>query len=274
MPRLGGPLHISAVLDHALMEMREAPMTLVIGDVHGCLNELIKLVAKSRTAPVERVIMLGDLVDKGPDSPGVVQYCRENGFELVLGNHEEKLLRWRRHLLKQQEEAVKGKKYDIPVKLDADQQSFIEKLTLDDWAYLSTAKPFIQFADNMVAVHGGLQPGIPLDKQDPKVTIRLRVVNKETKRMMPLNKDLSEPEGSVPWFEAWEGPQSVVFGHRPLKSPFLHKGDDFGIWGIDTSCVFGGSLTGLLYNQDMHVCIGTFSVKAEKAYATDPRDME
>lgn len=58
----------------------------VIGDVHGCLKTLKKLISSIPSG--ERICFVGDLVDRGPDSCGVIEYVKENGWDCVLGNHE------------------------------------------------------------------------------------------------------------------------------------------------------------------------------------------
>lgn len=60
--------------------------TLVIGDIHGCLSTLQALIAKA--GPVDQIISVGDLIDRGPDSIGVVKYCIDNNIQVCLGNHE------------------------------------------------------------------------------------------------------------------------------------------------------------------------------------------
>ena len=60
--------------------------TLVIGDIHGCLAELKALIAKA--GPVDQIISCGDLIDRGPDSLGVIEFCKANQIQVCLGNHE------------------------------------------------------------------------------------------------------------------------------------------------------------------------------------------
>ena len=67
--------------------------TIIIGDVHGCLDELLTLVSRCGYGAGDRLILVGDLVAKGPDSIGVVSWARESRVEAVLGNHEEHVLR-------------------------------------------------------------------------------------------------------------------------------------------------------------------------------------
>lgn len=60
--------------------------TLCVGDIHGCLSTLQALIAKA--GPVDQIISVGDLIDRGPDSLGVVKYCIDNNIQVCLGNHE------------------------------------------------------------------------------------------------------------------------------------------------------------------------------------------
>ena len=69
--------------------------TIVVGDVHGCREELEELVRVCGWRPGERLILAGDLVAKGPDSRGVVARAREWGALGVLGNHDAHVLHLR-----------------------------------------------------------------------------------------------------------------------------------------------------------------------------------
>jgi serine/threonine protein phosphatase 1 len=59
----------------------------IIGDVHGCLNELKELI-KDINRATTRIILVGDLIDRGPDSEAVIDFVRDNNIECVKGNHE------------------------------------------------------------------------------------------------------------------------------------------------------------------------------------------
>ena len=75
---------------------------ILIGDVHGCLVELQALVRRIAPRSDDTFVLLGDLVDKGPDSSAVVRWVRHLAtvYRVVLieGNHEEKHRRWRQHM--------------------------------------------------------------------------------------------------------------------------------------------------------------------------------
>lgn len=71
-------------------------MTIIIGDVHGGFNTLRKLVDK--LPQDENICFVGDLIDRGPKSVEVVDFVIENGFDCVLGNHEELMIHAEKYL--------------------------------------------------------------------------------------------------------------------------------------------------------------------------------
>ena len=68
--------------------MNSKPNTLVIGDIHGCLTTLKKLVSRVDITTTN-LISVGDLIDRGEDSLEVIKYCIENNIQVCLGNHEQ-----------------------------------------------------------------------------------------------------------------------------------------------------------------------------------------
>jgi len=68
------------------------PRTIVIGDVHGCANELTELLSKLAVVQSDRVVFVGDLVARGPDSHRMLRLVRELSTLTVRGNHKEHLL--------------------------------------------------------------------------------------------------------------------------------------------------------------------------------------
>src|SRR5690348_965181 len=100
--------------------------TLIVGDVHGCIEELDRLLVRLRVKSEDRVIFVGDLVAKGPRSKAVVERARGLGATTVRGNHEEHVLAFRRAL------DARG---PLP-KLGRSHREVVESLDEDDWAYL------------------------------------------------------------------------------------------------------------------------------------------
>jgi predicted phosphodiesterase len=77
--------------------------TIVIGDVHGCLRELEALLERVRPGGGDALWFAGDLVNRGPDSAEVVRLVRGLGARTVMGNHDHKHVRYRRHLARREE---------------------------------------------------------------------------------------------------------------------------------------------------------------------------
>ena len=66
---------------------------IVVGDLHGCRDVLFRLLDRAQFDPsVDRVIATGDLIDRGPDSPGCLELLKESWFHSVMGNHEQSLI--------------------------------------------------------------------------------------------------------------------------------------------------------------------------------------
>src|SRR3954468_22083686 len=69
--------------------------TIIVGDVHGCRAELDALLDRVAFTTGDRLVFVGDLIARGPDSAGVLDIARRTGAVIVRGNHEEKILSWR-----------------------------------------------------------------------------------------------------------------------------------------------------------------------------------
>ena len=99
-------------------------------------------------------------------------------------------------------------------------------------------------------MHAGLVPGVALDAQSPKDLVSMRSIR-------PDGTASSRYEHGVPWASRWTGPELVLFGHDAVRG--LQQ------WphaiGLDTGCVYGGSLSGMLLPEREIV-----SVKAERAW--------
>jgi Calcineurin-like phosphoesterase len=198
--------------------------TLIVGDVHGCLDELLALLARAGRAPDDRVVLVGDLCAKGPDSAGVVRWARTSGADAVLGNHDAHVLR-----------AVHGEH------AGRTHRAVAETLSAADVAWLE-ARPLWLRLDGAqrvgdrphLVVHGGLVPGVPLEQQTRDHLLNLRSITAEgqpTKRI-----------DGAPWASLWRGPEHVVFGHDAVRGLQQHP---FAT-GLDTGCVYGRELTALV----------------------------
>ena len=72
--------------------------TVIISDIHGCYDEFTELLDKIKYTPkTTRLIILGDMVDRGPKSDLVVRKIKSMNIEVSIGNHDSKMVRWRKH---------------------------------------------------------------------------------------------------------------------------------------------------------------------------------
>ena len=220
--------------------------TLVVGDVHGCLEELEELLEKTRyVSGRDRLVFLGDLLDRGPDPVAVLRRVRSLGAECVLGNHEEKHLRYAAHEARRRSDP----RYRNPMRaFDARRAEEHARLAHEDLLWLSSLPRWIGLGNKWVAVHGGLVPGLPVRAQPPDWAVKLRYVDAAGK---PVSRDVGDAgtPGIRRWAEAWTGPESVVYGHFPegLGAPRRDEPREGVVClGIDTGCVYGGALTALV----------------------------
>lgn len=235
--------------------------TIVIGDVHGCLDEfraLVTLVSYDRKR--DRLVQLGDLMDRGPDPVGCVRYAREQGFEVLRGNHEDKHLRWRRH------EKTRGAKKN-PVQgiygVRAEQNL---ALSDEDLEWLNQNPLMLKLGDNLVAVHAGLEPAFSLAQQSSAVA-RIRYVDADGEMVGFTGGAIDQPAGTAFWATRWKGPESVVYGHavHSLANPRVDRFEGGACYGIDTGCVYGGSLCCAVF-VDGHKDPEFATVRAKQVY--------
>jgi bis(5'-nucleosyl)-tetraphosphatase (symmetrical) len=241
--------------------------TVVVGDVHGCLAELDELLAMAEIAQGrDRLVFLGDLLDRGPDPVGVLRRVRELGAECVLGNHEEKHLRYAAHEARRRTDPL----YRNPMRrFDARRAAEHARLTHDDLLWLAGLPRFVTLDRRWVAVHAGFVPRVRVSAQPPDWTIRLRYVDASGAPVPRVRGDAGEP-GVRRWPEAWTGPECVVYGHFPQRLD-LPKRDEPApgvvCLGIDTGCVYGGRLSALVLPSEEIVQVPSRlrHVKAEDA---------
>ena len=219
--------------------MGNSSRTLVVGDVHGCREELERLLAACALTSSDRVILVGDLVAKGPDSQGVVELARKLKALAVLGNHDA-------HVLKSRGASLVERK-----QLRPEHREVVETLKEADWEYLTALPLYLRLTEYMaVVLHAGMRSGLPVEKQDRESLLYLRSVTADDK------PSRSAGEGR-PWGSLWRGPELALFGHDARRGLQRHP---FAL-GLDTGCVYGGKLTGVLLPERKLV-----SVDARKTY--------
>lgn len=221
----------------------DGELVYAIGDIHGrtdLLSALLALIeqdAAQSDCAKKILVFLGDYVDRGPDSRGVIERLSEglpDGFEahFLKGNHEQLLLDflkdpnwlapWRRNgaeptLLSYGVDVDRLDRSGAPP--DAWREAFAQALPDSHLKFLEGLGLNCVIGD-YVFVHAGLRPGVPLSDQVPADLLWIR------------NEflDAQEPFGKV-----------VVHGHTPERKPVVRENRI----GIDTAAVFTGCLTAL-----------------------------
>jgi hypothetical protein len=206
--------------------------TVIVGDVHGCSDELERLLSHVGFGEGDRLLLVGDLVARGPDPRGVLDLLRALGGRAVRGNHEDKLLRWR---------AARFRGEVTP--LGPAHRETARVLRERDWELLADLPLWIDLPDHGVrVVHAGLAPGVPMERQQPRTMMFIRCLG-------PGGEPVEQRDGGfVPWAARYDGPPHVVFGHNAASEPQIHP----YATGIDTGCVYGGRLTAMVLRAGEH----------------------
>ena len=217
-----------------------------IGDIHGCIDELKELIDLIKSHGVSEIWHCGDLVDRGPDSGGVIQYCIDNNMPGVLGNHDAVIVNlW---------DMAKAKPEFKPRK--SDKAKTFTQLNDERIEYLRTL-PLLKVFDDIktVLVHGGLVNGVPFNQQPVPNVCRLQLIHPDhpgqtrwfNKDKKGITEDEYRAQGWERWYRLWEGEYNVVFGHSGFVKPLVYTNSKGAkCIGIDTGCCFGRTLTALI----------------------------
>ncbi|MEK6279345.1 MAG: metallophosphoesterase [Acidobacteriota bacterium] len=205
-----------------------AARTIVVGDIHGCYDELMDLLEKAEFGDEDRVVSVGDLVTKGPKCREVLELFMSNpSFSAVIGNHD---LALRRRWYGENVELKPAQKETHKL-LKPEKEHF--------GAYFNSL-PFIIDLDTHLVVHAGLRPNVELHSQTTGDLTRLRT----------LGPDRESDQGT-PWYHVYYGEKIVLFGHWPAPEPRRGK----KAIGLDTGCVYGHHLTAYIIESDEFVTV-------------------
>jgi diadenosine tetraphosphatase ApaH/serine/threonine PP2A family protein phosphatase len=237
----------------------------IIGDIHGCYDELVLLLrtlgyrTKDDENPCKSplkhpdgrvAVSVGDLCDRGPDSPSVIalwrQMVREGTGLVAKGNHDDKLERY----LKGNKVKV-GHGLDLTISQMHSKSSPIKKKRI--YQFLVDLPYRLELDEGKLLVcHAGLAEKYHNASMNKK--IKAKCIYGETTGA----KDENGFPVRLPWQDDYEGSTVVVHGHVAVEEVLKVN----NVWDIDTSCVFGGSLTALRYPE-----METVSQPALKVYA-------
>ncbi len=238
-----------AVDIHRINSCEAMQRTVVVGDIHGCADELRALVTKTGWKRGERLVFVGDLVAKGPDSQAVIAFARETGAQAVMGNHDAHVLRLR--AVDRGQQASDGRK------ARPEHRQVLDTLTPPDWTYLEALPLWLRLGPeragdpDTVVVHAGVVPGVAIERQDHEHLLTLRSFTNEGEPTKKLK--------GMPWASRWRGPERIVFGHDAVRGLQEYA----YATGLDTGCVYGGALTALVLPERKLV-----SVRARRPYVT------
>jgi serine/threonine protein phosphatase 1 len=129
------------------------PRTIVVGDIHGCFDELTGLLDLIKLQKDDRVVAVGDLISKGPKSREVLDlFISDRRLSSVAGNHDR---------------AIRQKLRGEPLRLTKDQRQTLVELEADQERYAAFLRslPFTIDLGSHLVVHAGVRPGVPLDQQ-------------------------------------------------------------------------------------------------------------
>lgn len=258
----GSPIALPSLI-HDYPELSQVD---VIGDLHGCYDELCRLLDRlghtdlcGRGPSIGegtrlRVIFVGDLTDRGDrnvDTFNLVADLVERGDALcVLGNHDRRFMRW-----------LRGEDVAVAHGLAATIVEF-ERLTRPEQSrfreraihFYETTPSAVRFDQGRaVVVHAAWRSGMVAEKNPKKIYYYA---------MYGPTTGKKTPDGfpdRIDWASGYRGPEHVIFGHQVYKVPYVNP----YATGIDTGCVFGGGLTALRWPTKELVTVDSAYARAE-----------
>lgn len=248
----GGGIPLPAVLhrvvDSGTIDRYEE--IVVIGDVHGCFDELTELLtiihnSPSATPKAEKILKLfvGDLVNKGPKNRQVLQLVMHNDSMMsVRGNHDDVVVDQVLNVIRKDPHSLRPK------------NKWMEDVVEEELRFLMDLPYSISIPSlSVTIVHAGIIPGMSVEQMSSKDLVTMRNVTREGDEYK-VGKD------GTAWAKCWSGPTHVYFGHDAKR--LLQR--EAHATGIDTGCVYGKNLTGVFIKGPRK---GEFiSVKAKEPY--------
>jgi serine/threonine protein phosphatase 1 len=191
-----------------------------VGDIHGCTIKLEKLISGIAIDDQDdTVVFLGDYIDRGQDSRGVVEFIinfqkGKNNVFCLTGNHEELFMNYLKYGNDINTFYSNGGHSTL---LSYSFPRLIDDIPESHQKYFASLLPYYE-TESYIFVHAGLKPHVPFNRQElnDMLWIRDEFIN-----------------------SSCDFGKTVVFGHTPFPRPLI----DINKIGIDTGAVYGGKLT-------------------------------
>ena len=208
--------------------------TIFVGDVHGCARQLVYLLKRVHHRPgKDRLLLTGDAFSRGPDPLEVWRLIQEQEADMVLGNHDARLL-------KQLERLGRGKdpRFRRPEQRQTLEALFPAIAQLLPWLRL---RPLVLESADYILVHAGVHPqrGLAGTSRDEFLKIRFW-----------------PPDGSAGqqrWHDFYAPTDRLlVFGHDALGGLVRKRRADGMTYllGLDSGCVYGNQLSAYILEED------------------------
>ena len=196
---------------------------LIIGDIHGCYAEFLELLDRCGFSEEDEIFALGDIVDRGPDTPRLLEFFSSHkNIRSLMGNHERKHIR----------------SYQGRIRPALSQM--ITRRQFSEGGYRKMIDfvgrfPIYIELDDALLIHGLYEPGLPLKEQKEKVLIG--TMSGETYFLEKYK---------VPWYQLYDGQKPVIAGHHDYSRSHKPLVINDKVFLIDTGCCYGGALSGLI----------------------------
>ena len=193
--------------------------TWVIGDLHGCGKELEELFLQADIGDSDQVWLVGDCFDRGLHGHVVWKMIRQHGIRIVLGNHENKFIKW-----------LSGRKADVPMHYIWTVNNLVKNgISISEFFDFIQSAPLVsEAAPGVVVTHAGVLLHNPL-QPDESANVYGRAI-----------RDKEE------WWDYYHGDKVICYGHLVSSGgPRIRTGPNGQVnsVGLDTATVHGGPAT-------------------------------
>ena len=175
-------------------------MIYVISDIHGAYDLFIKLLEKIKFTENDRMIIVGDIFDKGKDSIKLLKFIRKyKNFQFIIGNHEYEFLKYYHNIMKQTEDNFNEEEVLANINKYFEKESCL--LNWDDIDWLESC-PYYYEADDFICVHAGVK----LDENNQIIDLPDNEVE-----FFVYDRHLKDPNVVI------NNSKCVLYGHTPTR---------------------------------------------------------